>query len=83
MIINGKLDLGDSSIESLGDLKEVKGNLDLRGANVAFLPRDLKITGLIYLYRSTIYKKFKLNNFYYSYGFTLKELREINVEIFK
>lgn len=46
MIINGNLDLsGCRTIESLGNLKEVKGSLDLTRTKITSIPDGLKVGG--------------------------------------
>lgn len=79
MIINGDLNLFKSSIKSLGNLKEVKGTLDISETEISFLPKDL-IFNWVYFENSTLSNKFNINT---KSNYSKKYLLEKYPQIFK
>ncbi len=63
MILKGNLDLSNSNIESLGNLKEVGRDLWLNGSKITSLPNGLKVRRSLDLNESKITKEYILNNF--------------------
>lgn len=84
MIIKGNLDVGDSSIESLGNIKEIKGYLDLRNEC-----KNLKDLGNIKYVKElrigTVLDSFKITNLkiikgdFYLANSNLKSLGSIKI----
>ena len=77
MIIKVDLDLSNSSIESLGDLKEVGGGLFIDGTKISFLPKDLKFKW-VYFKNSNIEKNLGIEGIStYSKEFLLNKYPQI------
>ncbi len=84
MIINGNLDIGDSSIESLGNIKEIKGYLDLRNecknlkdlGNIKYV-KELRIGTVLDSFKITNLKIIKGN--LYLANSNLKSLGSIKI----
>ena len=57
MIINGNLDLSKTKIQSLGNLKEVKGELNISETKISFIPKDL-IFKRIMFFDSVLHHRF-------------------------
>lgn len=62
MIVNGNLMLGFSTIESLGNLKEIKGDLWFQSSSIVHIPKGLKVSRSINLSNTKITKEYILKN---------------------